>query len=286
MKEILEKLFLSLKMQFEIQLKTQEKKTDNNGDIDVFQTYITISKSQRDFRKLIESSAINKDILELEFSKTIVDEALTKKLIRKGSTINDNKIFISSNGLHEYYRINEYNLNNVFIAYDDSKFIQDKLRLKTQEKLFCIFLILFGAHSENSRLDTTKLTDKTLNNYFKFLKLIEQELESIGLNLGKKVSWGTGKDISFRKFITNNVDLPNTGIYNDRPTSMYWLDIGKKRNASYLLDLILDSYEGGQRILANDLFIETLNNLSNRMLTELGEIPMDLNKNLLEALKG
>ena len=201
MKEILEKLFLSLKMQFEIQLKTQEKKTDNNGDIDVFQTYITISKSQRDFRKLIESSAINKDILELEFSKTIVDEALTKKLIRKGSTINDNKIFISSNGLHEYYRINEYNLNNVFIAYDDSKFIQDKLRLKTQEKLFCIFLILFGAHSENSRLDTTKLTDKTLNNYFKFLKLIEQELESIGLNLGKKVSWGTGKDISFRKFI-------------------------------------------------------------------------------------
>ena len=67
---------------------------------------------------------------------------------------------------------------------------------------------------------------------------------------------------------------------------MYWLDIGKKRNASYLLDLILDSYEGGQRILANDLFIETLNNLSNRMLTELGEIPMDLNKNLLEALKG
>ena len=63
MKEILEKLFLSLKMQFEIQLKTQEKKTDNNGDIDVFQTYITISKSQRDFRKLIESSAINKDIL-------------------------------------------------------------------------------------------------------------------------------------------------------------------------------------------------------------------------------
>ena len=285
MKEILEKLYLSLMKQFEIQLKSQEKKVDDYGKMDVYQTYLTLSKSQRDFRKLIESSAINKDALEVEFSKYEIAQALDKKLIRKGTTINDNKLFISSNGLFEYYRINDLNLNKVFISYDDSKFIQDKLRLKPQEKYFCIFLVLFGAHSEDTLLDTTSLTDNVLNNYFIFLKSIEHELELIGLKLGKKVSWGTGKDVSFRKFITNNVDLPNTGIYNDRPTSMYWLDLGKKRNASYLLDLILDTYEGSQRILANDLFFELLRNLSNRMLTDLGVIPRDLNKNLLEVLK-
>jgi hypothetical protein len=284
MENILEKLFNSLRLKFLNELKSNEQKLDNNGKLDVFKTYLTISKSQRDFRNLIESSAINKDILELDFSRSILDEALEKRLIRKGSNVNDNKLFISSNGLFEYYRLNDLNLNEIFISFDDTKFTQDKLRLKIQEKLFCIFLILFNAHSEDTLFDTTKLSDKVLNNYFQFLKLIESELELNGLFLGKKVSWGSGKDINFRKFITNNVDLPNIGIYNDRPTSMYWLDCTMKKNVSFLLDLLLDSYEGEKRILANDLFFEVLRKLSNRMLTELGEIPRDLNKNLIEIL--
>ena len=284
MERILEKLYSSLRHEFSNQLKIQEQKMNSNGELDVFKTYLTISKSQRDFRKLIESSAINKDTLELEFSKTDLDEALRKKLIRKGSILNDNKLFISSNGLYEYYLLKNLVLNDVFITFDDSKFVQDKLRLKLQEKLLCIFLILFGAHSEETSLDTTKLSDEVLDEYFKFLKLIESELESSGLLLGKKVSWGSGKDISFRKFITNNVDLPNTGLYNDRPTSVYWLDLSKKKNVSFLLDLLLDSYEGENRILVNDLLLEVLRKLSNRMLTELGEIPRDLNTLLVMEL--
>ena len=33
------------------------------------------------------------------------------------------------------------------------------------------------------------------------------------ISLGKKISWETGKDASFRGFITNNKDLPKTQIY-------------------------------------------------------------------------
>jgi len=88
-----------------------------------------------------------------------------------------------------------------------------------------------------------------------------------------------------RKFSTNNVDLPNTGIYNDRPTSMYWLDFGKKKNVSFLLNLILDTYVGKERILANDLFFEVLRHLSNQMLIELDELPRDFNSYLIEELQ-
>ena len=114
--------------------------------------------------------------------------------------------------------------------------------------------------------------------------MIEAELVKNGLVLGKKISWGSGKDISFRKFITNNVDLPNTGIYNDRPTSMYWLDLKKRKNVAFLLSLILDSYDGEKRIMANDVFLVVLRHMSNQMLIELGEIPIPLNNYLLEEL--
>jgi hypothetical protein len=284
MKNILEKLYLSLKDELLNQLKVQEQRNAQNGELDVFKTYLTISKSQRDFRNLIESSAINKDVLESEFSREELDDALKSKLIKRGNNLQSNKVYISSNGLYEYYRLNNLNLNDVFIAFDDYKFSQDKLRLKIQEKLFCIFLMLFDACSSEKALDTNGLSNKVLEDYFVFLKSIEFELESTGLVLGKKVNWGSGKDISFRKFITNNVDLPNTGVYNDRPTAVYWIDFSNRRNVTFLVDLILDNYDGDQRVLANALLLETLRKLSNRMLIELGEIPNDLNSYLVQEL--
>jgi hypothetical protein len=284
MEEILEKLFLSLKETFENKLNSKEQKTSSVGEIDVFKTYLSLSKSQKDFRILIESSAINKEVLEYEFSKEIIDNAARQSLIRYGSTLNDNKLFIASNGLYQYYINKGFDLNQVFITFDDNKFNQEKLKLKLQEKIWCIFLILFGADNKDTLLDTSKLDSKTLESYFLFFQLIESELEKKGLILGKKIGWGTGKDVNFRKFITNNVDLPNTGIYNDRPTSMYWLDFGKKKNVSFLLDLFFDAYNNEERLVANVLFLEALRQMSNKMLTELGEIPSDLNTLLVMEL--
>jgi len=284
MEKILEKLFLSLSDVFRNQLSLKDQKKMDHGDLDVFKTYLCLSKSQKDFRALIESSAIEKDALEFEFSKELIEITLKQDLIRYGSSINDNKLFIASNGLFHYYSNKGFDLSQVFVAFDEYKFIQDKLKLKLQEKILCIFLILFGAHSKETFLDTSKLDNKTLGNYFRFLQLIESELENHGLILGKKISWGSGKDVSFRKFITNNVDLPNSGIYNDRPTSMYWLDFGKKKNISYLLDLILDSYHDEERVLANSLFFEFLRHMSNQILIELGEIPRELNQHLIDVL--
>ncbi len=285
MEEILEKLFLSLKESFNNELNSNELLTFEDGELDVFKTYMSLSKSQKDFRRLIESSGINKEILEYEFSKEIVELALREGLIRSGSTINDKNLFIVSNGLFKFYNIKGFDINEVFITYDNNKFPKEKLKLKMQEKIWCVFLMLFKADSKENLLDTSNSDNKTLEKYFLFFKLIEDELKDKDLILGRNIGWGSGKDINFRKFITNNVDLPKTGIYNDRPTNMYWLDLTKKKNVSFILDLILDSYFGEKRILANHLFFEVLKNLSNQMLSELGELPRDFNSYLVEELR-
>jgi hypothetical protein len=50
--------------------------------------------------------------------------------------------------------------------------------------------------------------------------------------------------------------------------------------------LIFDNYDTNQKILIYNLFVKILNKLSSLMLTEIGELPRDLNKNLLDVLRG
>jgi hypothetical protein len=285
MEELLERLYISLRDVFGGQLGLKDLEKFENGEIDVFKTYLCLSKSQRDFRKLLELSAINKEVLVSEFSKDFVNNALKNGSLLNGATINNDRLFIGTAGLYKYYILKDLDLSQVFISFDEHKFRQEKIKLKLQEKVWCIFLILFDAVSEEKVLDTTKLSNLKLNQYFNFFKLIEAELIKQELVLGKEIGWGTGKDVGFRKFITNNVDLPSTGIYNDRPTSKYWLDFGKKKNVTFLLNLILDSYSVEERILANSLFSEVLRNLSNQLLTVLHEMPRELNGYVVEELR-
>ena len=285
MKELLGKLTTSLAETFQSELASKELKSFDNKEIDVFQTFLCLAKTHREFRRLLEASALDKEILDLEFNKELVDKALKNGLLRRGYTINNQKLFIATAGLARYYQLMDYNLSLVFMNYDETRFSQEQPKLKSQEKIWCTFLILFGAHSQDEIFDTTKLNDKKLKQYFEFFKLIEAEMYKHELNLGKKIGWGSGKDIDFRKFITNNVDLPITGIYVNKPNSMYWLDLGKRKYVKFLLDLILDSYSPAERILANNLFLEALRNLSNQILTVLHEVPKELNAFIIDELK-
>ena len=283
---LLKKLYNSILSVFEDNLKSKEKKYNEDGQLDVLKTLLTLSKTQKEMIKLIESSAIEKAVLIYDFSKFEFDECVKRKLIRQGLTINDTKYYIGSFGLYYYYNSNGLSLDEVLICYDEMKFSTEEIVLKSQEKIWCIFLLLFGADKFESKLDTSTLSHRDLEKYFSFLKLIEDKLMEKGVKLGKNVSWGTGKDTSFRHFITNNVLLPKTGLYHDRPIYNYYIDLTKRKNAKYLLDLILDNYDGAERIMANELFRETLRELSNLLLFELSVIPSDINNYVFEELFG
>jgi len=287
MENLLSKLYESLSEAFQDNLKPKEIFFLNDGkSIDVFKSLMFLKKNKNDVNDLMIKGAISIDEL-----KYIDNEALKRcfenKYIIKGNSINRDKVFIGVNGLFELYSMTNLDARGALCAYDSNNYVQEKkLILKSQEKVWCIFLILFGAHSIENSFNTETLSIEKLKIYHKFFISIEKEMKNHDIRIGKKIGWETGKDSVFRKFITNNVDLPKTSLYFKIGQYQYYLDLTKRKNAKYLLDLILDKYEGEQRIMINDFFYDALKELSFRMPSELGEMNEDINKYIIEELKG
>jgi hypothetical protein len=287
MEELLNKLYERISEVFLENLKQKELFffTDDTS-LDVFKTLMSLKKNNKDLNELMLKGSISIEELDY-FNKEALKDCFDNKYIIKGNSINSDKVFIGVNGIFEFYSRNNWDIQSGLIAYDSNNFIQEKkLVLKSQEKIWCIFLILFGADNIESSFNTEALSQVKLIDYHIFFISIEKEMEKNEINLGKKIGWKTGKDSVFRKFITNNVDLPKTLLYFKKGQYQYYLDLSKKKKAKFLLDLILDKYEGEQRIMINDLFYDALRELSFRMPIELGEMNEDINKYIIEELKG
>lgn len=287
MEEILSKLYTSLEDAFQEYLKPKEIQYFSDTDtIDVFKTLMFLKKNKNELNRLMLCGSVSVDELTYLFDKEVYNECLNNKFIIKGTAINSDKVFIGANGLFKLYTLKNYNTDEVFMAYDEHNFVLEKdLVLKTQEKIWCIFLLLFGADNKDSSFDTQSLSNDKLKDYHNFFKTIESAFNDKGLSLGKKIGWDTGKDSVFRKFITNNVDLPKTHLYHNINKYKYYLDIGNRRNAKYLLDLILDKFEGEQRLLVNGLFYNVLKDLEFRISLDLFEIPGKINKYIIQELQ-
>jgi hypothetical protein len=288
MEEILEKLYTNLSDAFHENLKPKEIfNFEDTNLVDVLRTLMSLKKKNNDLNNLMLSGAISIDELRYLYSNEDINECLNNKYILRGNSINRDKLFIGTAGLFKYYSLKNFNLINVFIDFDSNNFILEKqLTLKSQEKIWCIFLLVFGADSQQNLFNSESLSVEKLKTYHNFLISIENEMHKNSVNLGKPIGWETGKDSSFRKFITNNVDLPKTPIYVMDNRYKYYLDLSKRKNVIYLLDLILDKYTGEKRILINELFYNALKELEYNMTIELGEMPRGLNKYLIEELKG
>ena len=287
MEELLTKLYDSLCEAFQENLKPKEIfKFDDESSIDVFKTLMFLKKHNNVLNNLMLQGAVSIDEMKYLFGTDNFNKCLGNKYIIRGNSINSDKVFIGANGLFMLYSIKNYNTQEVFIAFDSNNFILDKaLTLKSQEKIWCIFLLIFGADSKKNQLDTKGLSIEKLKSYREFLISIENEIIKNDLNLGSKIGWDTGKEKTFRGLIQSNKNLSKTPVYMFSGYQ-YYLDLSKRKNAKYLLDLILDRFKGEQRLIANDLFYNTLKELSYKLNTELGEIPSDINQYVIEELKG
>jgi len=286
MEEILTELYNSLSTAFKEKLKTKEiHYFENSEEIDVFKTLMFLKKNNNDLNKLMLDGSISIDQLKYLFRNELINQCFKANYIIRGNLINNDKVFIGANGMFKLYSIKNYNIQEVFKAFDTNNFkLEKELSLKTQEKIWCIFLILFGADKPENCFNTEGLSTKKLNNYHNFFISIEKEMEEKDISLGKKVGWTTGKDSVFRKFITNNVDLPKTSLYFKKGSYQYYLDLSKRKNSKYLLDLILDNYKGEQRLIANEIFYNVLKDLSFKISIDLGEMPATINRYIIEEL--
>ena len=284
MEELLSKLYIRLAESFKENLKLKEIKYLSDGNtVNVLKTFLSLNKTGKDLKVLMYEGAI--PIEELKYiNKDGYEYCLKTKLLIKCTGASDNKAFIGLNGIFEYCSLSNLDFREAFIAYDFKTFPDLKYVLKPHEKVLCIFLILLGADSEKTMYNTETLTPKQLDSNHKFFKTIETVMNDNGVQLGKSITWGTGKDVSFRKFLTNNVQLPQTGLYKYKGKK-YYLDLSKRKNVVFLLDLILDKYNEEQRLDVNDSFYDALRELSYKMLIEIGELRVEFNKNIIEILK-
>ncbi len=286
MNQLLEKLKDSLENVFNSNLDKSELKFIRGDKIDVFKTTITLAKTANNFKKIMEKSAIPITELKMYFNSE-VDEALKLNYIRKGSTINDNKVFINTKGLYKYYLDNNLNILDVFEEFDNYKFPNQNLVIKRQEKILILFLLLMGANSEEDRLITKNKKQEKLIRYRDFLIKIDDKLKEIDLSLGREFDWNTGKKVGFRSFIQENNNLPKTGIYGFKTSDIsYWLNLPHKRNVSYLIDLLFDEYKDPtDRWMAKEKLYDALTDLSNLMPESLLEVPKELNKLFINELR-
>lgn len=288
MEELLAKLYDSLCEAFKENLKSKEIYSFTDEDsVDAFKSLMFLKKNNNDLNKLMLLGSVSIDELIYLFNKDIINECIDNKYIIKGNSINSDKVFIGANGMFKLYSLKDYNVQEVFMAFDSNNFILEKeLTLKSQEKVWCIFLLLFGADNIEKCFNSEGLSSNKLNDYHNFFKSIEQEMEDKDIRLGKRIGWETGKDSVFRTFITNNVDLSKTSLYFKKGNYQYYLDLSKRKNAKYLLDIILDRFKGEQRLIANEIFYDALKELSFQISIELGEMPATINKYIIEELKG
>ena len=287
MEELLTKLYERLSEAFHKNIASKQLYFLSDGtSIDVFKTLMGLSKTNKDLNNLMLMGAISMDELKY-INRDALQNCLDNKYIIRGNSINSDKAFIGLNGIFEFYSMNSLDFRDALIAYDTNNFIEEKkLTLKTQEKIWCIFLLLFGADDIESSFNTEALSQKKLNDYHNFFISIEKEMKNHDISLGKEFDWEKGKNTDFRSFITNIKDLSKTSLHFKKGQYQYYLDLNKRKNAKYLLDLILDKFEGEQRIMVNDIFYDALKELSFRMPSELGEINEDINKYIIEELKG
>ena len=161
---------------------------EGSNEMDVFKTLMFLKKDKNALNKLMLEASISIDELSYKYDKQDVKKCLEEKLLVRGTNLSSKMIFIGTNGLYEYYRQKNYNLNNIFIAFDSNRFLTNtKLNLKPQEKIWCIFLLVFGANNQENFFDTEAISNEELNKYLNFFKLIENKLIDLNINLGSEI---------------------------------------------------------------------------------------------------
>ena len=142
--------------------------------VDVFKTLMFLNN--KNLNKNLLNSAISIDELKY-LNHEALKECFDNNFVIRGNGINSDKVFISTNGIYEFYSINNWDFRSGMIAFDMNNLIQEKkLFLNSQEKIWCVFLILFGAESIEDPFDSEALSQKKLTNYHDFFISIEKEM--------------------------------------------------------------------------------------------------------------
>jgi hypothetical protein len=235
MEEILKTLYISL----EHFLAKNTKKTQND---DLLTSILLTKTNKKNLLNIFEESAIFKYKLienreNIETLKLLEDQNLVTKITKNTF----DKYFINLNGLFYFLGEEKFNSENFIKQKNEELFSEStsKIKIKDEEKVFVILLILLGATSSETALQSkdkyeNDLLFEFINNIYS--KLLEGNLFSYNEN-NFAINWNNKKNKNFESFKTNVDSTTMYGIIksekNTKGTKWY-LDIENENFVSVL----------------------------------------------------
>lgn len=242
-----------------------------NSPLDLLIEYATSQKTEKSLRDLIESNS--KHVTE------IITERYTHEIFARDKSLgfikecslpsNVGKFYITISGLAEYLSRNGIDWKEVLIEAIESRRLPDlEIKLKKEERLFVVMLLILGATSEDRALLVS--SDEVKKTMYEFMQKIDNHgivRSTYGDGL---ITWGKGKKISWTKFLTEWVDLPKTGLYFKKSRDgedRFYLDLTSNGKINAMRSYLLDSWEVSvaDRLVMYDYVRE----LSNKLILEL-----------------
>jgi hypothetical protein len=286
---LLELFYQNLKSEFDD--KKNVKKDANSTDDDLLSTIVSLNKNAKNFRELLENCGISHSQLsiKLDENSSLIDSALERGYIKKCQlTLHLNKYYISFLGIH-YYLLNtdpsNYSIENVLTAFEKYRLPdQNDIQINKYEKLIVLFLIIVGADNERNAI--LLKSNEFEKNCFQLLRLIESKCIENEINLGGNISWGTGKNIGFKRFIGNNDKLPKTMIFKKIVNEFegYYLDLNSPGNSKIIIDLITGQLNSVDKLLMEFKLKKMINDVRQLTSNILEEITPEINLNILNCL--
>ncbi len=284
MDEILQILFKSL----EKNLLSNTKKNQNE---DLLTNILLTKTNKKNLLNIFEESSIFKYKLiekreNIELLRNLEDQNLITKITRN----NFDKYFINLNGLYFYQSRNNFSLINFIEKKNEELFPlkSTNIKIHDEERVFIILLILLGATSSdtalqsNDKYENDLLFEFTMNIYN---SLLENNLYSFDTN-NFTINWSNKKNKNFESFKTNVDSTTKYGIIkiekNIRLGTKWYLD----PESEYLISALLHKSNNKLDVYnETQIFIQMLKTLkrdvdSNYYFKELPK----LNESILERI--
>lgn len=260
------------------------KKLTLTSHHDAISFYINNKMTYINLKKFVESTALSP--FELNCHSDDFRYPLELGYVSQTTLTNNNKsYYITIKGLGYIIKENNpnFDLLELLVLIDQYKLPRQDFKLKKEEVLLILFLIVCNATSHSKHLTVNNDLHQLSKTYVRLKNLEESLFLLFPKILGARINFSTGKNVSWTRFITNVDELPRTGIYNKKKQDIrYSLTLDNDKSINLLSDLCFSSLSTEEKLSLKNFITE--NNI--RSIVSMGnQVPNKrIDQTLLQKL--
>lgn len=284
MDEILTILYTAFEAKFYSRTKKNQKE-------DLLTSLLITKTNKKNLLEIFEESSVFKyKLIENRENIEKLEKLEYNNLVTKINRNNLDKYFINLNGLYYHSRSN-FNIELFFNRKNDEFFPKSSaiIKINDEERVFIILLILLGATSPETALQSVEKNENDL--LFGFISyiynsLFENHLYSYG-NAIFKINWTNKKNKNFESFKRNVDSTTKYGIIKTEKNIKFGTKWYLNSESEYLIPALIHNSEDKREVYdESQRFIQMLIKLKRKIDTDyyFSELPK-IDDNILNKIK-